>query len=143
MVSGIRKSKKNENISISPLAFIVYAVSKLLKDFPLLNSSLNESVDGYISKDYVNIGIAVDTERGLMVPNIKNTDKLSVQEISENINELAQKAKNKKIKPEDLKKGATFSISSLEILVVDFLPQLSIPLRLQSWAFLKPIKNHI
>ena len=91
LVSGIRKSKKNENISISPLAFIVYAVSKLLKDFPLLNSSLNESVDGYISKDYVNIGIAVDTERGLMVPNIKNADKLSVQEISENINELAQK----------------------------------------------------
>ena len=77
-----------------------------------------------------------------MVPNIKNADKLSVQEISENINELAQKAKNKKIKPEDLK-GATFSISSLEILVVDFLPPLSIPLRLQSWAFLKPIKNHI
>ena len=112
MISGIRKSKKKENISISPLAFIVYAVSKLLKDFPLLNSSLNESVDGYISKDYVNIGIAVDTERGLMVPNIKNADKLSVQEISENINELAQKAKNKKIKPEDLK-GATFSISSL------------------------------
>ena len=67
------------------------------------NSSLNESIDGYISKDYVNIGIAVDTERGLMVPNIKNADKLSVQEISENINELAQKAKNKKIKPEDLK----------------------------------------
>ena len=112
LVSGIRKSKKKEKISISPLAFIVYAVSKLLKDFPLLNSSLNESVDGYISKDYVNIGIAVDTERGLMVPNIKNADKLSVQEISENINELAQKAKNKKIKPEDLK-GATFSISSL------------------------------
>ena len=47
-----------------------------------------------------------------MVPNIKNADKLSVQEISKNINELAQKAKNKKIKPEDLK-GATFSISSL------------------------------
>ncbi len=112
LVSGIRKSKKKEKISISPLAFIVYAVSKLLKDFPLLNSSLNGSVDGYISKDYVNIGIAVDTERGLMVPNIKNADKLSVQEISENINELAQKAKNKKIKPEDLK-GATFSISSL------------------------------
>ena len=112
LVSGIRKSKKKEKISISPLAFIVYAVSMLLKDFPLLNSSLNESIDGYISKDYVNIGIAVDTERGLMVPNIKNADKLSVQEISENINELAQKAKNKKIKPEDLK-GATFSISSL------------------------------
>ena len=73
---------------------------------------MNESVDGYISKDYVNIGIAIDTEQGLMVPNIKNADKLSVQEISENINELAQKAKNKKIKPEDLK-GATFSISSL------------------------------
>jgi pyruvate dehydrogenase E2 component (dihydrolipoamide acetyltransferase) len=112
LISGIRKSKKKENINISPLAFIVYAVSNLLKDFPLLNSSLNESMDGYITKDYVNIGIAVDTERGLMVPNIKNTNKLSVQEISENINELAQKAKSKKIKPEDLK-GATFSISSL------------------------------
>ena len=112
LVSGIRKSKKKEKISISPLAFIVYAVSMLLKDFPLLNSSLNESLDGYISKDYVNIGIAVDTERGLMVPNIKNADKLSVQEISENINQLAQKAKNKKIKPNDLQ-GATFSISSL------------------------------
>ena len=112
LVSRIRKSKKKEKISVSPLAFIVYAVSKLLKDFPLLNSSLNENLDGYISKDYVNIGIAVDTERGLMVPNIKNTDKLSVQEISENINELAQKARNKKIKTDDLK-GATFSISSL------------------------------
>ena len=141
LVSGIRKSKKKEKISISPLAFIVYAVSKLLKDFPLLNSSLNESVDGYISKDYVNIGIAIDTERGLMVPNIKNADKLSVQEISENINQLAQKAKNMKIKPEDLK-GALLAFLRLEILVVDFLPPLLILLRLLSWAFLKPIKNY-
>ena len=61
-----------------------------------------------------------------MVPNIKNADKLSVQEISENINELAQKAKNKKIKPEDLK-GATFSISSLGNIGGGFLPHYQSP----------------
>ena len=61
-----------------------------------------------------------------MVPNIKNADKLSVQDISENINELAQKAKNKKIKPEDLKEQLLVFLH-LEILVVGFLPPLSIP----------------
>ena len=66
-----------------------------------------------------------------MVPNIKNADKLSVQEISENINELAQKAKNKRIKPEDLKGQLLVSLR-LEILVVDFLLPLLIPLKLQS-----------
>ena len=61
-----------------------------------------------------------------MVPNIKNADKLSVQEISENINELAQKAKDKKIKPEDLKEQLLVFLR-LEILVVGFLPHYQSP----------------
>ena len=63
-------------------------------------------------RNYINIGIAVDTEQGLVVPVIKNTDNFSVKEIAEKITELAAKAKQKKLMKDDLE-GATFTVSSL------------------------------
>jgi pyruvate dehydrogenase E2 component (dihydrolipoamide acetyltransferase) len=103
---------KKHKIKISPLAFIAKIVSQLLADFPLLNCSLDQNLENIILKDYVNLGIAVDTPEGLIVPNVKNTQLKSIVEISLEISELAQAAKKRKLKIADLK-GASFSISSL------------------------------
>jgi pyruvate dehydrogenase E2 component (dihydrolipoamide acetyltransferase) len=103
---------EKHKIKISPLAFIAKIVSQLLADFPLLNCSLDHNLEKIILKDYVNLGIAVDTPEGLIVPNLKNTQLKSIVEISSEITELAQAAKKRKLKISDLK-GASFSISSL------------------------------
>ncbi|MDB2356838.1 2-oxo acid dehydrogenase subunit E2 [Gammaproteobacteria bacterium] len=103
---------KKHKVKISPLAFIAKITSHLLSDFPLLNSSLDKSLEKIILKDYVNLGIAVDTSEGLIVPNIKNAQLKSIIEISGEISKLAEAAKKRKLKITDLK-GASFSISSL------------------------------
>ena len=103
---------KKHKVKVSPLAFIAKITSQLLADFPLLNCSLNQSLEKIILKDYVNLGIAIDTPEGLIVPNIKNVQLKSIIEISSEINKLAEAAKKRKLKIADLK-GASFSISSL------------------------------
>jgi pyruvate dehydrogenase E2 component (dihydrolipoamide acetyltransferase) len=103
---------KKQNVKVSPLAFIAKITSQLLKDFPLLNCSLDQSLEKIILKDYVNLGIAIDTPQGLIVPNIKNAQLKSIMEISTEIEKLAEAAKKRKLKIDDLK-GASFSISSL------------------------------
>ena len=103
---------KKHNVKISPLAFIAKITAQLLSDFPLLNCSLDSSLEKIILKDYVNLGIAIDTPEGLVVPNVKNVQLKSIIEISTEINELAEAAKKRKLKIADLK-GSSFSISSL------------------------------
>jgi pyruvate dehydrogenase E2 component (dihydrolipoamide acetyltransferase) len=103
---------KKHKVKVSPLAFIAKITSQLLVDFPLMNSSLDQSLEKIILKDYVNLGIAVDTPEGLIVPNIKNAQLKSIVEISSEINKLAEDAKKRKLKIDDLK-GASFTISSL------------------------------
>ena len=109
----IRRKKLNESskTKITPLAFLIKYVSKTLKEYKRFNSSLisNEEI---MLKDYVNMGIAIDTDQGLIVPNIKDSDSLSEEKIAEKIISLADKAKSKKLLQGDLK-GATFTISSL------------------------------
>jgi pyruvate dehydrogenase E2 component (dihydrolipoamide acetyltransferase) len=95
----------------SLLAYFVYALSQTLKEFPYFNASLI-SKDEVLLKDYINIGIAVDTEMGLVVPVLKDADKKNVQQISEEINFLAEKARERKVFEKDLA-GSTFTISSL------------------------------
>jgi pyruvate dehydrogenase E2 component (dihydrolipoamide acetyltransferase) len=101
---------KKYKVKVSPLAFIAKITSQLLADFPLLNCSLDQSLDKIILKDYVNLGIAIDTPEGLIVPNIKNAQLKSTMEISFEISKLAEAAKKRKLKIADLK-GASFSIS--------------------------------
>ena len=103
---------KDSGLKISPLAFFVKAIAKLLEEFPLMNASLDENTENIVLKDYINIGIAIDTPKGLIVPNIKNTNNLSITEISNDINRMAKAAKERKIKVDELK-GSTFTISSL------------------------------
>ena len=77
-----------------------------------MNSSLNKDLDTIVLKDYFNIGVAVDTPEGLIVPNIKDADKKTILEITDIVKNLAKLAKERKLKVDQLK-GATFTISSL------------------------------
>ncbi len=106
------KEMEKEGIKITPLAFIIRAVVASLKAYPRFNSSLDVSGDNLILKKYFNIGVAVDTPNGLVVPVIKDADQKSLIEISQEIRELAKKARDKNLKPSEMK-GGNFSISSL------------------------------
>ena len=99
-------------LKISPLAFIAKVTAEVLIDFPMLNSSLDQDLEKIVIKNYVNMGIAVDTPEGLIVPNIKNVQEKSILDIAEEISMLASAAKTRKLKIPDLK-GASFTISSL------------------------------
>jgi len=99
-------------LKISPLAFIAKVTAEVLTDFPMLNSSLDQGFEKIVIKNYVNMGIAVDTPEGLIVPNIKNVQEKSILNIAEEIAILASAAKTRKLKIPDLK-GASFTISSL------------------------------
>jgi pyruvate dehydrogenase E2 component (dihydrolipoamide acetyltransferase) len=77
-----------------------------------MNTSLSSNLDTVVMKDYFNVGIAVDTPEGLIVPNIKNTDKKTILEISDEVFNLANLAKERKLKVDQLK-GASFTITSL------------------------------
>ena len=107
-----KKANSDHSLKISPLAYIIKITAETLKNFPEFNSSLSSNLQDLVYKKYINIGIAVDTPNGLIVPNIKNTDKLNVREISDEVFRLAKAAKDRKLKVEELK-GATFTISSL------------------------------
>jgi pyruvate dehydrogenase E2 component (dihydrolipoamide acetyltransferase) len=99
-------------LKISPLAFIAKITAEVLTEFPMLNSSLDQDLEKIVVKNYVNMGIAVDTPEGLIVPNIKNVQDKSILKIAEEIAMLASAAKTRKLKIPDLK-GASFTISSL------------------------------
>ncbi len=106
------ESQSLKDVKLTVLAFIVKACANGLAKFPRFNSSL--SVDGsqLILKKYINIGIAVDTPNGLVVPVIRDADKKSVVEIATAMSELSEKARSKKLSPADMQ-GGCFSISSL------------------------------
>ena len=99
-------------LKISPLAFIAKVTAEVLTEFSMLNSSLDQGLEKIVIKNYVNMGIAVDTPEGLIVPNIKNVQEKSILSIAEEIAMLASAAKTRKLKIPDLK-GASFTISSL------------------------------
>ena len=104
--------KNGAATKVSPLAFIVKALVRCLKDYPQFNSSLEAGGENLIYKKYFHIGIAVDTPNGLVVPVIKNADSKSVSQIADDMNELAKKARDKKLSISDMS-GACITISSL------------------------------
>ena len=110
---SVRKSLVNKHkVKVSPLAFFAKGICMLLEEFPLFNASIDMNTMKVIKKDFINLGIAIDTPQGLIVPNIKSADKKSIREISDEIARLADLSKSRKIKVNDLK-GSTFTISSL------------------------------
>ena len=104
--------RRDHETKVTPLAFFVKAVTLSLRAFPQFNASLSPDLTEWVFKDFVNIGIAVETEGGLVVPNIKNADQLGLTAIAKQAAELAEQARSKKLMPQSLQ-GATFTISSL------------------------------
>lgn len=100
---------KGSKLTLTPL--VLKAVAATLKKHPIFNSSLDEVANEIILKEYVHLGIAVDTEQGLIVPVIRDVDKKSVLEVAKDLEVLAQKARDRKVSGDDLK-GGTFTISN-------------------------------
>ena len=101
--------KKGARLTLTPL--VLKAVAETLKKHPLFNSSLDEAANEIVLKDYYHIGIAVDTEQGLLVPVIRDVDKKSVLELAKELEQVAAKARDRKISADELK-GGTFTISN-------------------------------
>lgn len=97
---------------ITPTAMLLKIVASALRRFPDFNSSLDTANNEIIRKKYVNIGVAVDTENGLLVPVIKNADQKNIIELAKELGELAAKARARKLSPDDMS-GGNFSISNL------------------------------
>lgn len=102
---------EDEDIKITYLPFIIKAVILALKEYPEFNSSLDEEKEELILKHFYNIGIATDTDRGLMVPVLRDADKKSIVEIAREIEDLSTRAKNNEVSIEELR-GGTFSITN-------------------------------
>jgi pyruvate dehydrogenase E2 component (dihydrolipoamide acetyltransferase) len=101
--------KKGARLTVT--SFVLKAVADTLKKHPFFNSSLDEATQEIVLKDYVHIGIAVDTEAGLIVPVLRDADKKDLVQLSKDLEELATKARERKVSGDDLK-GGSFTISN-------------------------------
>jgi pyruvate dehydrogenase E2 component (dihydrolipoamide acetyltransferase) len=105
-------AKIKSGLKITPLVFVMKAVAKALEKYPAFNSSLSEDGDSLILKKFINIGIAVETPGGLVVPVIKDVNKKGIEQLSKELIEISGKAREGKLKATDMQ-GGTFTISSL------------------------------
>jgi len=115
-MDAFRKSMKAQaekaGVKLTPLVFVMKAVVKALQDFPNFNSSLSPDSQSLIKKHYYNIGVAVDTPNGLVVPVFRDVDIKGIYELSRELMEISGKARDGKLTPKDMS-GGTFTISSL------------------------------
>jgi len=115
-MDAFRKSMKAQaekaGVKLTPLVFVMKAVVKALQDFRNFNSSLSPDSQSLIKKHYYNIGVAVDTPNGLVVPVFRDVDKKGIYELSRELMEISGKARDGKLTPKDMS-GGTFTISSL------------------------------
>ena len=108
----IKLSNKDSKIKVSLIPFYMKVITQALSEFPNLNSSLNETQDAIILKKYVNIGVAVDTSKGLVVPIIKNCQNKTIKELNIELSNIADKAKKGNLDINDIS-GGSITISSL------------------------------
>jgi pyruvate dehydrogenase E2 component (dihydrolipoamide acetyltransferase) len=109
---GLKAEAEKRGSKLTPLPFIMKACAAALVAEPSFNVSLHHDSENIVQKKYVNIGIAVDTPNGLMVPVIRNVDKKGLWELTDEINAMAKKARDGKLLPSDMQ-GGCFTISSL------------------------------
>jgi len=115
-IDAYRKKLKREGAKngtkVTFLPFLMKAATIVLKERPAFNSSLDHTDQNLVFKNYYHLGIAVDTPSGLTVPVVRDVDKKSIFDLSENLRDLSARARDKKLKPDEMK-GGTFTISSL------------------------------
>ncbi|HSJ31475.1 MAG TPA: dihydrolipoamide acetyltransferase family protein, partial [Longimicrobiales bacterium] len=116
-IDRVRAASKQKwqqaGVKVSYTGFVAWAVARVLPEFPMVNSTV--SGDNIIYRGDINIGIAVDLNPGLIVPVVKNADELNLVGISKRINDVAERARSKKLKPDEIQ-GATFSITNPGVL---------------------------
>jgi pyruvate dehydrogenase E2 component (dihydrolipoamide acetyltransferase) len=111
-LEGFRKQQDSRGPKVTVTAFALKAAAIALKQFPRFNSTLDLANNQLIVKQYIHIGLAVDTERGLLVPVLRDVDKKSVHELATEMTELAEKARQKKTSADDLR-GGSFTVTNL------------------------------
>ena len=109
---GLKAEAERRGTKVTPLPFMLKACAMALREFPQFNVSLDNDGEHLIQKHYVNIGVAVDTPSGLVVPVLRDVDKKSIWELSAEVIAMGAKAKDKKLMPADMQ-GGCFTISSL------------------------------
>ena len=115
-LEGIRQASKDDyasrGIKLTSMPFLIKAVATALKHHPALNATIDMENEQIIYKDYINVGIAVDGERGLVVPTLKNADRMSIPDIAYALSDLSSRVRNNSYAVSDLR-GGTFTISNL------------------------------
>ena len=107
----LKETAEEKGTRLTYMAFVLKAVVAGLKEYPILNSELDEEEGVIRLKNYYNIGIAVATDAGLMVPVVKNVDEKGLLELADEINDLASRARERSIKPEEMQ-GGTFTVTN-------------------------------
>jgi pyruvate dehydrogenase E2 component (dihydrolipoyllysine-residue acetyltransferase) len=109
---SLKEKAAAAGVKVTPLAFIVQAAVRAMREFPMLNSQLDEAGQNLVYKKFYNVGFAADTPNGLLVPVIKSADKLDVFAVAKALADLSEKARAGKLPGADMQ-GAGFTISSL------------------------------
>ena len=107
----LKARAEEQGIKLTYMPFIIKAIVAALKEYPELNTELDEDTEEIIYKHYYNIGIAVATDAGLMVPVLKDAEKKGMLQIASEVNELASKARERKVSPQEMQ-GGTFTITN-------------------------------
>ena len=109
---GVPSAYLGLNVRLTAMPFVMKAVALALRHHPLLNANLDEEHQQIIYRQYVNLGVAVDTPRGLVVPAVRNADRMSISELAQALAHLAERARSAQFAIEELR-GGTFTISNL------------------------------
>lgn len=110
--AGLKAEAEERGVRLTPVPFLLKACAVALKDNPRINSSLARNGEDLVYKKYVHIGMAVDTPAGLVVPVIRDVDHKSVWELAVEVADMASRARERKLKPQDMQ-GGCFTVSSL------------------------------
>jgi pyruvate dehydrogenase E2 component (dihydrolipoamide acetyltransferase) len=111
-LDAFRRQQEGKGPKLTVTAFALKAAAIALKQFPQFNASLDAAAGQLVLKGYYHIGVAVDTERGLLVPVVRDVDKKSVQQLAQELTDLAERARQKKVPAEEMR-GGTFTITNL------------------------------
>lgn len=109
---SVNKASGPDEAKVTVTAILLKVLASALKKFPQFNASVDMENQEVVYKDYFNVGVAVDTDRGLLVPVVRQVDGKNVKELAADLNEMAEKARNRKIRPEDFQ-GSCITISNL------------------------------
>jgi 2-oxoisovalerate dehydrogenase E2 component (dihydrolipoyl transacylase) len=118
LIDRLRQNRHFEGLRVTPLAVVARAVVLALRDHPALNSSWDEGSDEVVTKDYVNLGIAVASPRGLIVPNIKDAQDLTLRALTEALGDLTERARCARSSTDDLR-GGTITVTNIGVFGVD------------------------